>query len=132
MLLNRGSSEDKVALGKLGVWSQDRFVSPLLTNEVFLSAKILPSPHKITLDETETIPYAQQIISAGLRDMTEEDFKDAHNNQDPVENAGRIQVGFQCWWVIRNVCISPQVTSQYVEHTGRGAKPVIWTLEYGN
>ena len=125
LLLNEGNFVDKQALRKLGVWLRNGFLSPLLISEVFLRAELSPSSDKITLDETGTTPYAQQVILAGLRDMTEEDFKDAHFDKVAVENAIGFRWGFKVRSVLVNVWIAPQVRPQYSEHTGRGAKPLI-------
>ena len=125
LLLNKCNFEDERALQKLGVWLRNGFLSPLLTTEVFLRAQLSPSPDEITLDATGTSPYAQQIILAGLRDMTEEDFKDAHFDQVPVENAVGFRWGFNVRSVLLNVWMSPQVRTKYAEHIGRGAKPLI-------
>jgi len=69
--------------GRLRVWRNDKFISPLLTSEVFLSIKI---PRK-----QEETPYAQQVIYAGLCDITNNDFNDIDQDFFPVESA----VGFR-------------------------------------
>lgn len=125
LLLSKGSSGDRDALVKLGVWSRDGFVSPLLTSEVFLKLNIPRSPDEIALDETQMTSYAQQIIYAGLRDMTEEDFKDVHYDLVPVENAVGFKWAYYVLSVISNVWCSPQVRTKYAEHAGKGAKPLI-------
>jgi hypothetical protein len=125
LLLNKGSVENKQALRKLSLWLGNRFVSPLLTTEVFLNSDIDFLIDKITLDETEKTPYAQQIILAGLRDMTEEDFKDVHFERVAVENAIGFKWAINLKSVLPNVWISPQVRTKYAEHAGRGAKPLI-------
>jgi hypothetical protein len=127
LLLNKGSSGDKGDLEKLGVWSQDYFISPLVASEVFLKVEVksIPGDEMITLDDTQKTPYAQQVICAGLRDMTEEHFKDAHYNKIAVENAVGFQWGFNVKSVFTNIWISPQPRTMYKEHTGRGRKPNI-------
>ena len=123
LLLNKGNYEDRRTLRKLNVWLRNGFLSPLLTTEVFLRAQIYPSPDKITLDETATTtPYAQQIILAGLRDMTEKDFKDVDSNQVHVENAVGFRWAFNVRSVNRNVSIYPQVRNPYAEYTESGEK----------
>eukprot|EP01035_Chromulina_nebulosa_P027162 gene27162-35679_t len=125
LLMNKGNIEQKHALQKLGVWVRNGFVSPLLTIEVFLRAELPDEIDEIFLDATQKTPYAQQIILAGLRDMAEEDFEDAHFKQVPVENAIGFKWGFNVRKVLLNVWIAPQVRTQYAEHPGRGAKPLI-------
>mmetsp|Transcript_15793 Transcript_15793/g.21715 ORF Transcript_15793/g.21715 Transcript_15793/m.21715 type:complete len:358 (+) Transcript_15793:368-1441(+) len=125
LLLNKGSDVDRDAIYKLGVWKSNRFFSPFLTSEVFLQMKILRSSDEITLDETQTTPYAQQIISAGLRDMTEEDFKDVHYDFFRVESAMCFRWAYRVASVLCNVRILPQARTQYVGHAANRAKPVI-------
>ena len=125
LLMNKCNAEDERALQKLGVWLVNGFLSPLLTTEVFLRAKLPDEIDEIILDETQKTPYAQQIILAGLRDMTEEDFKDALYDQVPVENAVGFEWGLNVRRVLPNVWIYPQVRTKYAEHFGRGAKPLI-------
>lgn len=124
LLLNKGNAGDKSDLEKLGVWSQDYFISPLLASEVFLKAPI-PVEKVITLDDSQKTPYAQQVICAGLLDMTEEHFKDTHYNKIAVENAVGFQWGFNVKSVFTNIWISPQARTMYEEHTGPGRKPII-------
>jgi len=125
LLLNKGSSGDRDALEKLGVWSRGNFVSAFLTSEVFLRMNIPRSTQEILLDDTLKTPYAQQVISAGLRDMTEEDFKDAHYNVTAVENAVGFRWGFNVMATLGEVWTAPQPRTQYDEVKGPGRKPVI-------
>jgi hypothetical protein len=128
LLLNKCNAGDELALQKLGVWLVNRFLSPLLTTEVFLRAKLpdgIDDIDDIILDETQKTPYAQQIILAGLQNMAEEDFKDARYDQVPTENVVGFKWGFNVRKVLPNVRIYPQIRTKYAEHFGRGAKPLI-------
>jgi hypothetical protein len=127
LLLAKGNIGDKSDLERLGVWSQDYFISPLLASEVFLKAPLTSNPveNVITLDDTQKTSYAQQVICAGLRDMTEEHFKDAHYDQIAVENAVGFQWGFNVKSAFTNIWISPQTRTMYEEHKGPGRKPII-------
>jgi hypothetical protein len=98
---------DSDALEKFSVWDGISFVSPFLTSEVFLHININLYLDEINLDETEINPYAQQIIYAGLRDMTEEDFKDSRYFR--VLNAMYFRWGYNVSSVLRNVWVSPHV-----------------------
>jgi hypothetical protein len=126
VLLNKGSSGDRKDLVKLGIWSQEgAFISPLLTTEVFLHMKVRRSDEQITLVKPTITPYAQQVICAGLRDMVDADFKDAHYDIDAVENAVGFRWGYNVKSALSEVWVAPQVRTKNVNHVGRGPKPVI-------
>jgi hypothetical protein len=111
---------------KLGIWSQEgAFISPLLTTEVFLHMKVRRSDEQITLVKPTITPYAQQVICAGLRDMVDADFKDAHYDIDAVENAVGFRWGYNVKSALSEVWVAPQVRTKNVNHVGRGPKPVI-------
>ena len=125
VLFKIGGAGDKEALEKFGVLNEDAFVSPLLIGHVFSKIKVPRSLHATTMDRSKETPYAQQIICAGLRDMNEEDFKDAHYEMDAVENAVGFKWGYNVKAVLGDVWVAPQVRTMNKDHKGRGPKPVI-------
>ena len=128
LLLSKASSGDGDDFEKLGVWnSQSGFVSPLIISEIFLKivTPLKIDEEKYYLDESEKVPYAQQIICAGLRDMTEENFQDGHYDITAVENALGFTWGYMVKSVIPNIWLAPQVRTLYFEHKKSGSKPLI-------
>ena len=83
----------------------------------------------IILDESEAaVPAAEQIICAGLRDMTDACFMDDSYNRYPAENAVGFQWGYNVKSTLRNVWVAPQVRTKnldYTAHTGRAARGAI-------
>ena len=103
-----------------GFWNSKDVISPLVASEVFRNHKVYRD--SATLDETEEkAPYAQQILSAGLRDMTEEQFKDAGADVVALENA----VGFHWAFNVKSCLRNVWITTLARNHKGRGRKPNI-------
>jgi hypothetical protein len=125
MLLNKISTGERADLEKLGFVNNGAFISPLLISVVFSRIVADNVPDKITLDWTEKTPYAQQIICAGLRDMKEEDFMDAHFKLVAVENCVGFRWGHYVKSALCNVFVAPQVRTKYLDHKGPGPKPTI-------
>jgi hypothetical protein len=132
VLMNRRVDDGDIPkLEKMGIWCQGRsfkgsFISPLVISQIFSMITISPpTKDEMILADEEKVPFAQQIICAGLRAMTEEDFKDAFYDAVAVENAVGFRWGFNVRSVLRNVWVAPQVRTAYAEHSKPGAKPVI-------
>ena len=101
------------------------FASPLLTTEVFLHMKVRRCDLQLNLVHPDITPYAQQVICAGVRDMVDADFNDAHYDLDAVENAVGFRWGYNVKSALSEVWVAPQVRTKNVNHVGRGPKPVI-------
>jgi hypothetical protein len=85
LILHDGDG-DGTYLEKVGIMQGGNFISPLIISIISRRIKIA-GIEKIALDENQKTPYAEQIISAGLRNMKESDFLDVFVNQVPLENA---------------------------------------------
>jgi hypothetical protein len=124
VMLNKENPKDESDLDRLGLWSwsNDYFISPLVISELFwkhdVSADV--DVEEVELKDPETMPYAQQVISAGLRDMKEEHFTNVHYQETAVENAVRFRWGFNVKACLPDVWIAPQLSE---EQTGRRRKP---------
>jgi hypothetical protein len=125
VMLNEGDPGDKSDLEKVGLWSNGHFISPLVINQLFRNHNFDIEGEKIELKDPETVPYAQQVISAGLRDMKEEHFKDAHYQKTAVENAVGFRWGFNLQACVSALWVAPQPRTMFEEQTGPGRKPVI-------
>lgn len=126
MMLYKRDPGDQYDLEKLGLWNGDYFISPLVTSEVFLKHNITKvSEEKFSLDDSLKTPYAEQVICAGLRDMGEEHFMDAHYNIVAVENAVGAHWAFNLKAALPNVWIAPQARTMNKEKPGPGCKPHI-------
>ena len=129
--LKRNATDGDITnLEKLGLWNVnlDYFTSSLVVSVLFRMHR----PRRdegggkmLEVDESQEVPYAQQVISAGLRDMKEEDFVDAHFNIAARENAVGFQWGFNVKACLPSVWIAPQPRAVNIEHTDRGPKPHI-------
>ena len=71
---------------------------------------------KVELVDSKIIPYAQQVICAGLRDMTEQDFLDFSNIA--VENAIGFRWGYNVRCTLPNVWIGPQIRMEDFDDKG--------------
>jgi len=129
LLLGKGTAAGSYLLSKIGVWHRNKFVSPLLYCEIFrwaLGSPVRSQGTTITLDDSaQKVPYVEQIICAGLRDMAEEDFRDPHFDKIPVENSIGFRWGFNVQSVVSNVWLAPQVRTLFSDHKGPGSKPLI-------
>ena len=128
VMLCKGDPGDKSDLEKLGLWNGDYFISPLVTSEVFLKHNdndINVSKDKFFLDHSLKTPYAEQVIYAGLRDMGEEHFMDAHYNIVALENAVGVQWALKLRAALPNMWIAPQARTMNKEKPGPGCKPHI-------
>jgi hypothetical protein len=125
MMLNKGDPGDPLDMEKLGLWSNGHFTSPLVSSELFRNHNFDIDGEKVELKDPETMPYAQQVISAGLRDMEEEHFMDAHYQKTAVENAVGFRWGFNLKACVPALWVAPQPRTKYEEQTGPGRKPVI-------
>ena len=133
VLLNQSlQSGDIEDLEKFGVWNRvNGFVSPLMIAEVLKRMRknkdlIHPNKDVITLEPPEKRPYAEQIICAGLRDMTISDFEDALYSDIPAtENAIGYRWFLKVQSVLPNVWGNTQVRTKNLDHAKRGAKPTI-------
>ena len=116
LILLKPNPSDVHDLTKLGLWNNKYFISPLVASEVFLEHNVSrDDTNMVILDETQAkAPYAQQIISAGLRDMTEGQFKDAHADIVALENAIGFQWAFNLRKCLPNVWIAVQAGTQGV------------------
>jgi hypothetical protein len=112
VMLNKYNSGDEEKMQYMGLWNEGVFVSPLFASEVFYMMTIKPSEDVIYLDHTQQIPYAQQIICAGLRDMVESDFK--YDRYSIALN--EIAVGFKWNYninsVLQDLWVAPQVCTK--------------------
>ena len=127
VLLNADSIGDRVDLEKQGIWNRDvGFISPLVYSLVFSGMKSSPVTDPIILDESEAArPAAEQIICAGLRDMTDASFMDTHYDMVAVENAVGFQWGYNVRRNLSDVCVAPQVRIVNQDHKTRVPKPAI-------
>lgn len=78
VLCGNPHSGDTMYLGKNSLYNSvtQSFVSPLARSALLQGIKY-DKNEGLILDDSQETPYAEQIISAGLRDMKEEDFLDA-------------------------------------------------------
>jgi len=128
LMQNQANPGDEVDLEKLGLWRDNHFVSPLVVRELFLKHKPRPKDRDsgvVELKDPAEMPYAEQLISAGLRDMKAEDFMDAHYPKVAVENSVGFRWGFNVKACFPNVWMVPQPRTLYEEQTGPGRKPNI-------
>jgi hypothetical protein len=128
LLLGKAYAADLYKLKKLSVWHRNGFVSSLLYHKIFVMALKSPSKlevDKITLDDTQKTPYVEQIICAGLRDMTEENFRDPHFDKKRVENSIGFQWRFNVASVLPSIWLGPQIRTMFADHKGPGSKPLI-------
>jgi hypothetical protein len=128
LMLNKENPGDVAFLEKLGLWRNGYFISPLVISELFQKHEVRPDrgdDGPVELKDPETMPYAQQVISAGLRDMKEEHFMDVHYHKTAVENYVGFRWGFNVKACLPDVWIAPQPRTMSEEQTGRRRKPKI-------
>jgi hypothetical protein len=112
----KGKIQYSVDLEMMGLFRDDKLISPLIDQVVFQKI-VIPPTTKIELVDSRIIPYAQQVICAGLRDMTEQDFLDF--SKTAVENAIGFRWGYNVRCTLPNVWIGPQIR---MEHFDKGIR----------
>jgi hypothetical protein len=111
----KGKIEYSVHLERIGLLHDGKLISPLFDQVLFQNSIILPTT-KIELVDSKITPYAQQVICAGLRDMTEQDFLDFSNIA--VENAIGFRWGYNVRCTLPNVWIAPQIRMESFDDMG--------------
>jgi hypothetical protein len=128
ILLGNAQSGDEVALERQSLYNPitNRFVSPLLISQLLQSikSKSRDTPQKL-LDDTEQIPYVEQIICAGLGEMVEDDFLDALSRKVAVEDAISFRWGTKVLKSLSNVWLSAQARMEKGGLMNPGAQPRI-------
>ena len=133
LLLHTDLTGDRDSLEFLGLWNRGSFVSSLVTSEIFLRmSQFRIAPGDVSLDHAQNTPYAQQIICAGLRHMTDKDFLDVHETKVSAENAVGFRWGKNVTFVLQDVSVSVQVRTKHHEHLKSGPKPIINFFFNGN
>ena len=125
MMYKKLAIGDRADLEKLGFVNDGAFISPLMESVVFARIPRDKFARKITLDLLEKTPFAQQIICAGLHDMTHEDFMDANFYKKPTENCLGYRWANCLKSALCDVFIAPQTRTKYEDHRGPGPKPTI-------
>ena len=108
LLCNRGRGDKGICLhlSRLGIWHNGELISPLVRHEVFYLAQIheqASSKSTRALVDPQTVPYVEQLIRAGLENLTKADFFDPMVDTIAVENA----IGFK--WVLNIKSSLPDV-----------------------
>lgn len=121
VLLNVNVRGDKDSLENNG------FISPFVYARVFSKMYIPPATDAMILDESEAaVPVAEQIIIAGLRDMTDACFKsDGYLDVVDVQNALCFYWGRNVKRNLRNIWVAPQLRIIKIDQKYRGPKLAI-------
>jgi hypothetical protein len=106
------AAENSDDLERIGLLHDGKLISPLFVQVLFQNSVILPRT-KIELVDSKIIPSAQQVICAGLRDMTEQDFLD-----NAVGNAIEFRWGYNVRCTLPNVWIAPQIRMESFDDMG--------------
>ena len=128
VLRNRYDSVNLRTLQRLGIYYAGALISPFVFNEVFANMEFPPENDSkpVLLDESkDRMSCAEDIICAGLRYISTEDFKDLNSDYCAVENAIAVKWGYNVRKSFSNVMMYFQARTMYGERIGPGARPLI-------